>query len=498
MNTSPPARSRRAKAMALASALPWMGVPALALLALLGMRGVPDGMSRPTDWSPAVRSAAAQISDEVYIHLPFVIRAFDVAVLPRVPTSVPTDTATPTPTTIPTDTPTPLPTERPGPAACTAPLAERLEVSAVDTDDLGVVRPGPRDFFTGQPILAVSHDEERSAIAWPASDGTIRVTPLLLFGQRDGEDVVIEGQSLHGFTAHPDGGGALLVRRDRTMVLVGYGPDGTIRFETDIVPATPATGVGSKWIDDWTHEGRLVWTGSGYTAYFGHTQQWSDGPHQGDLLWHFDAAGTKISRAPEEHPEWDWGCSHSLDVRLAHHRRSDVICPVCLSDCFPEKAILHTHRTRVSSEPSGDCLGGSDARLGGLVATEEGFALTYASKVGRASRDIALITISTTGAVGRPVWLTNTPGVDESSAHLAHYGPDHFLAGWKDDAGLHVAVVSHAGAIVEGPALIDADIERRDDFIGTRYGDVIWGYADASGRNLYQAVVTYCIPESED
>ncbi len=465
------------------------GMLSIALIGLLLASGSPLS-------SEVAMRAAAQISDETFIFMPFVMRAFDVETLPDVPTVEPSATPTDIPTEVPTDTPTPLPTERPSPAACSVPLDMRLEVHSIDIVGASVVRPGRRDFFTGQPILAIARDDLNSEIAWPGSDGMIHVTPLIGFGTRDGDDIVIEGQSLHGFAANPFGGGALLVRRDRAMTLVGYGPGGDVRFETDIVPAEPASGVGSKWIDDWTHEGRLIWTGMGYTAYFGHTQQWSDGPHQGDLLWHFDHNGQKISRADEEQPEWNWGCSHSLDVRLAHNAESDVICPVCLSDCFPEKAILHTHRTRVSSEPSGDCSGGSDARLGGLVVTDRGFALTYASKVGRSSRDVALITISDEGAVGRPVWLTNTPGVDENSAHLAQYGDEHFLAGWKNDSGLMLAVLDHSGTIVDGPTLVEADIERRDDFVSTPYGDVTWGFSDSVGSELFHVVVPYCIPSS--
>ena len=442
----------------------------------------------------AVEHASAQVSSEILIYMPLITRSFDVSTLPQVPTAEPTPTPTLTPTPIPTDTPIPEPTATPGPPLCRAPLDTRLAVRPLEVGEVGVVRPGRRDFFTGQPILAAARDETRSAIAWPGGDGNIHVTPLNGVGRRDGDDAVMAGQSLHGFVAHPDGSGAVLVRRGRSMTLVGYSADGSISFETETLSAAPASGVGNKWIDDWTHEGRLVWTGAGYTAYFGHTQQWPDGNHQGDLLWHYDANGQKISRAEESWPGWDWGCSHSLDVRLAHNAESDVICPVCLSDCYPQKAILHTHKTLVSSEPSGDCSGGSDALLGGLVVTESGFALTYASKVGRSSRDIALTTIGADGAVGKPVWLTDTPGVDEASAHLARYGEDHFLAGWKNDSGLVLAVLDESGSIVDGPTAVEVDIERRDDFITMSGGDVTWGFAESDGSELYHVVVPYCIP----
>lgn len=449
-----------------------------------------SGGSGPVDDWPR---AAAQVSDETRIHMPFVMRAFDIASLRTVPTAEPSQTWTPAPTAIPTETPTPEPTATPGPFACSIPIDERMYVAPVDIGDTTVVRPGRFDFFTGQPILAAAIDDSRSAIAWPSSDGTIRVTLLDGVGMRAGEDFVFDGQSLHGFAVNPFGSAAVLVRRDRAMTIVGFDLDGGLRFENDIVSSAEGGAVGSKWIDDWTHEGRLVWTGLGYTAYFGHTQKWSDGNHQGDLLWHFDHNGQKISRADEEQPEWNWGCSHSLDVRLAYNASADVICPVCLSDCYPKKAILHTHTTQVSSEPSGDCSGGSDARLGGLVVTDRGFALTYASKVGRASRDIALTTISTDGTVGRPVWLTNTPGVDESSAHLARYGDEHFLAGWKDDSGLVLAVIDHSGAIIDGPTSVEVDIERRDDFISLPNGGVTWGFAGPGGRTLNHVVVPNCI-----
>ena len=53
---------------------------------------------------------------------------------------------------------------------------------------------------------------------------------------------------------------------------------------------------------------------------------------------------------------WGWGCSHSLDLRMAAN--ASRLAPVCLSDCYPSKAILLNHDEQtIFADPSGNCAG---------------------------------------------------------------------------------------------------------------------------------------------
>jgi hypothetical protein len=244
-----------------------------------------------------------------------------------------------------------------------------------------------------------------------------------------------------------------------------------------------------KWIDDWTHEGRMVWTGNLFATYFGHTSNRINGKHQGDLLWLFDGNGKQVSGDSVGQLDWDWGCSHSLDVRLAYDQPGDRIGSACLSDCHPGKGIFFDRSYLISSEPSGNCVGHSDASLGGLVPAEDGFVVSYASNVGRKSLDIALVRMYNDGFIGSPQFLTETPKVQEAAPHLARYG-DNLLAGWKDGSALKVAVVTEGGKVLEGPVAITANVGERDDFVNYPNGDIGWAYT--VGGKLSVARIQAC------
>ena len=109
----------------------------------------------------------------------------------------------------------------------------------------------------------------------------------------------------------------------------------------------------------------------GYTAYFPIYRRWPDNiAHTGDTLRKLDLSGSAAAGG------WSWGCSHSLDVRLA--QSGSVVGPVCLSDCYSQKAILWSNSKIISDEPTGNCSGTSGAALGGFVPVSGGFwAVSY-------------------------------------------------------------------------------------------------------------------------
>jgi hypothetical protein len=85
-------------------------------------------------------------------------------------------------------------------------------------------------------------------------------------------------------------------------------------------------------------------------------------------------------------------------------------------------------------------------------------------------------------------WLTDTAGVNETSAHLARYG-DNLLVAWKAGGSLLLAVVTADGTLVDGPAPVSADIGLRDDFFNYPDGRVGWTYAGSGRGSLMTALL---------
>jgi hypothetical protein len=365
-------------------------------------------------------------------------------------------------------------------------LALRLTARQIDIDGSIMRAMG---LWTSYPIVSAPRYDGSQLIGWSTTGGQVRVTPLDRSGAREGPDLSFPGESIHGLVALPDGGAALYVNGDE-MRLRRFDDKGTVLFEHALVGAAGRS-EGDKWIDDWSHEGRLGWTGELFVAYFGHTQNWgSRGKHQGDLLWLFDADGNQIKGqdVPNYYPTWDWGCSHSVDLRLTYNTLSDVIGPMCLSDEFPQAGAVWSRSNLIASMP-GDGGGHVQGQLGGLVPLGQGFAFTYVSQTDRSSYDVALASISSSGFNTYDAWLTDTPRIDETSAHLAAYGQD-LLAAWKSGGQLLLSVVDADGNFLEGPVAASADIGDHDDFFNYPDGRVGWTYAGSGRGSLVTVTVS--------
>ncbi len=365
---------------------------------------------------------------------------------------------------------------------CPEELAERVVVTAVDVSPSSVSTGSSGGFSENRPVILAPLADGRSKVAWTDGTGTVHVTPLDASDGRAGDDTTLPGDEVRGLVAL-DAGAMLLVRRDDTMALVQVDGHGDEVLERVLAGDNSHGHVGDQWIDSWSHEGRLASSGGGYAAYFGLTQLWDSGNHQGDALHYFDSAGSPAGGG------WSWGCSHSLDVRMAYSGAQPG--PVCLSDCYPGKGIYFDHYTEVFADPSGNCAGSSDTALGGLVAVDGGFLLTFTSPVGRASDDVALVHIGSSGAASAPTWLTDTPSVHEGGAHLAPYG-DAFLVSWVGASGTEIGVIDSTGTFLEGPVAIEARIADRDDMVGHADGDVGWAFAWGSSSELKVVRVLYC------
>jgi len=163
--------------------------------------------------------------------------------------------------------------------------------------------------------------------------------------------------------------------------------------------------------------------------------------------------------------------------------------PVCLSDCYPQKAILYHHDSAaIHAEPSGNCSGSSDAELGGLTTIQGGFWLTFVSNNTRQSHDVALVKVLGTN-VGAIHWLTDTAGIEETNAHLVPYG-SNFLAFWKSSSTVKLVLLDPNGAILMGPEDLAVDFTQQTDMTDFSNGDAGWAWG--SGSHLKIARIRLC------
>ena len=364
--------------------------------------------------------------------------------------------------------------------ACPTALADRVRSTPIAVSpnvNLGSSRSGAT-----LPVHLAVAPSGRAVAAWP--DGTnVHVTPLDSADQRAGDDVLVPGTEVRGLVAHDDGEALLVVRGD-SMVFVRLDVAGNTTATLSLVGGNSHTTSGDRWIDTWSHQGRLAWSGSQYAAYFGQSGNFgSQGNHQGDHYSMISPTGTLMSGG------WDWGCSHSLDERLAHN--GTVFAPICTSDTYPGAGIWFNNRTNISQEPS-ITNSGAGSKLGGLVPASDGFWFTFTTPAGRASFDVAFVHIGNNGTPSGKVYLTDTASVVEQYAYLAKYG-DALLAGWATTAGqLTLATVDTAGTILEGPAAVTARIGALDDLVTYPNGDVGWAFAWSNLAQLQVMRVPRC------
>ena len=468
-------------------------VRASALILLLAATALPAASlpQRGASAADSGRDALQQSDrDSIAAFLPLALARHSRAGAPSVPTAAATDVPTDTP--LPTATATPEPTATPTVAVC-GPLQERVRVTSIDVAP-AEVRVSANRGRSMWPMYLAPLADGGAKIAWSDAEQQVHVTAIDGDGRRSATDVVVAGDEVRGLVAHADGGTAMLIVTGNVMSLQRLDAEGGTVFKKDLVGLQPQTVAGSKWVDSWGHEGRLVFAENTYAAYFGHTQFFgANGKHQGDLLWFFDPDGNKITR---EREGWDWGCSHSLDLRLAHN--GTRFGPVCLSDAYPKEGFHFNHREQmIRAEPSGDGAGGSDARLGGWVPLPNGFLMSFASPEGRASTDVGLVHVSNDAEIGAVRWLTNSAAVVEDGPHLARYGRDQFLASWTADAAHLAALVKEDGTFIEGPVAIEAPIGARNDMMTMPDGDVAWAHAWGDMHAL-KTCLLYTSPSPRD
>ncbi len=364
------------------------------------------------------------------------------------------------------------------------PLADRVTVTEIDVSPVSVVTWVGGSWSSDRPVILSPLQNGTSQVAWLGSDNLAHITPLTAADTRGGPDTSTAADEIRGFVAHDDGNAVMIVRGDE-MALVRLDSSGGVTFDVTLVGNNNHTREGDEWISDWTHEGRLAFDGGKYAVYFGLTRNWgaSEGEHQGDMLGFINTDGSGAGGG------WDWGCSHSMDVRLSHN--GTRFGPLCISDCYPGKGIYFNHNTRVSTE-DGSCGGSTAAEFGGMVPNHNGgFLLTFASKTNRPSYDVVFIPLDGNGSPGTKVFLTDTPSVNELNVHLALYGPD-LLVFWHEGSRHLMARMDRTGTLLEQPVEIQAEAGQPNDMINFSNGDVGWAYAWGDRTRLKIVRVRYC------
>ncbi|GMV15205.1 MAG: hypothetical protein KJ015_04365 [Myxococcales bacterium] len=340
----------------------------------------------------------------------------------------------------------------------------------------------------GSPIYGAVMPSGDTAIAW-MSGGNIYVTRVNAAGTRLGTDYSVPGLHVHGFTATTDGYAMLVARSPDHLYFVKLNTSGAVVVDKDLIGGCNQATIGCEWYSYSStfaaEGGRLHFKGSGYTAYFPIYRRWPDNiAHTGDTLRHLDLSGNAGTGSVAG---WGWGCSHSLDLRLAQN--GTTVGPVCLSDCYASKSILWADSKVISSEPSGNCAGTSGAALGGFVSVSGGYWLSYVSPEGRPNKDIAVAKLDTAGNVSTKVWLTSN-SVDDDSAHLVAF-KGGLLAAWRTGTTRTLQELDiTTGNPVGAPVTTTSAFRAKDDFFAYPNGDAGWVYA--SGANLILARYSKC------
>jgi len=299
------------------------------------------------------------------------------------------------------------------PPACSESLAKRslntdLSSLAGSVAQCGSFAEGGR-MPAPHPCARIAAAEDGTLrFAYADGSGTVHVRSIDATGSLFGNELMVDGNDVRGMVAHADGV-AMLIARGIKLYLVRLDAEGESVFDV-LVEGADDTGVsGARFLDSGLRAGDLDWNGTEYTVYAAIKQNFgSKGTHQGDMLTAFDAKGQRNKNG------WDWGCSHSLDLRLAHGMGQ--LAPICQADVYPKPGLIARNNRQLVATP--DLTGGggsigsgyaSQARaalIGGAVGDGDGVFVSFASDdtEKRASRDIGVLRF-TANEVGPKIWL---------------------------------------------------------------------------------------------
>lgn len=322
-------------------------------------------------------------------------------------------------------------------------------------------------------LFAAPTDGGGAVIGYQGTGGVV-LTRVDGSGARVTEDVSLAGNAIYGLATHDGVYGALIFRGSDILDLVSVDALAQTRFETRLLGDVPHDVTNNEWFGSLIRDGRLAWTGTQWAAYYTVQRLWNDGvAHYGDQLVLVDDDGT------EARTVWGWGCSHSMEVRIAHN--GSALGPVCESDCYPTPGGVHfNHRTFVYGDSAADCRGGYGNHLGGIVSTPDGFVFAFSASDDRAGHDAALVPV-TGSAPGEVVWITD--GETVSALHLGAYG-DGFVAAWNAGGAAHFLRLSSDLTPQGDPIELPASLSGASDFFSYANGDLGWAERGSAGLSL--------------
>jgi len=276
------------------------------------------------------------------------------------------------------------------------------------------------------------------------------------------------------------------------MDLVRVDTNGTPLSRTTLTEKTNVDSPGAQFIWWYGHTARLATDGSRIGVYFRSAMS-TERPgspgevdiHAGDTL-KFVSASTGALQAGG----WDWGCSHSWSVRLAHNGARWGA--ACHGDAFPNAMQVSRLTSPTATPDPLQWLGDTDPSrraLGGLVAASGGgFWIDYLQP-SATGLSLQLAKVPATGTLLKQR-RTIASGAALDAAYpfrpyLAAYGSGQLLLGWKASGRLKLAVAdAGTGAIVEGPVTTSLKIDNFQDMVTAPNGDVLW--AHSSGGSSVQ------------
>jgi hypothetical protein len=398
-------------------------------------------------------------------------------------------------------------------AAVGAPLLDRLSVTDVTAPE--GVKAGVSNWriwgtssLGVAPVFTVPLANCETLVGYTTGSGgslTARAVHLDMADQVVGTVTLGTGFELRGLAAEPDGHfAALLWDNGADQIFVQrFDLSGTAGWNTELTNATNVP-------DDFTiGDSRLEYGDSKYGAYY-HVH--SDSGHEGDTLkWVSASAGV-------ESTAWPWGCSHSMSALLRFNPTLGTprFLPVCVTDCYPGTSgsnfstdsiggIYLNHSASKVMDVCAGCNGSVAGEIGGAALSPGGWKLVFnahqnAATTGQSSyntstmnQDIGFSSVGANLSSTAVVWLTDTPGIEETDSSIARWQPDgdpteQYVVGWAEPGGgsyiYKLARVDPAGAFLEAGVDISAVAQwgRRDDpFRGHVTGDIVWAWFDSPG-----------------
>jgi hypothetical protein len=389
----------------------------------------------------------------------------DTPVVPPNDVATVSDVPTVTDVTTPTDTPTPPPDGPIEPGFDAGPCGATTLVGAMTVTPIGVSARHAAPTSTGGVVVLGNMG---SSTVMQRYDGA---------GSPVGSSFPVSASETFGIAASPDRYAVLYARDSDVLALSIFDTAGTRQADTVLLGGVPHDVTNNEWFGALIRQGRVTWSASGnvFVPYFTVQRLWPDGvAHYGDSLRTVRPDGSPDSTI------WGWGCSHSMEVRIAAHAAG--LGPMCVSDCYPGKGVYFNHNTQVYSDPSGNCAGTVNSRAGGIAPVSGGFVMAFRSPEGRSSNDAAVVFVSDGGTVGTVAWLSSGP--DAQSVDVAALG-DGAVAGWVVGSTGYVQRISSSGVPIATAETIAPDLlSGATDFFTYDNGDAGWVAGGGSGSRL--------------